>query len=50
MSHTRKALEAGATREEFYHAVLLGLTTIGFPKMMAAMGWINEVLEKEPPK
>ena len=47
MSQTRKALEAGATRGEIHHAVLLGLTTIGFPKMMAAMGWVNEVLEKE---
>lgn len=47
MSQTRKALAAGATREEIIHAVLIALTTIGFPNMMAAMGWVNEVLEKE---
>ena len=47
MSQTRKALETGATREEIMHALMLALTTIGFPNMMAAMGWINEVLEKE---
>ena len=47
MSQTRKALETGATHEEIMHALMLALTTIGFPSMIAAMGWINEVLEKE---
>ncbi len=47
MSQTRKALETGATHEEIMHALMLALTTIGFPNMIAAMGWINEVLEKE---
>ncbi len=46
MSHTRKALEAGATKEEIYHVVILALTTVGFPKMMAAMAWVQEVLNK----
>ena len=27
-------------------AVLLSLTTTGFPNMIAALGWVNEVLEK----
>ena len=49
MSHTRKALESGATQEEILHTALLALTTIGFPNMIAAMGWINEVLGKELP-
>ncbi len=44
MSHTRKALAAGATREEIIHAVLLGLTTTGFPNMIAALTWVEEVL------
>jgi 4-carboxymuconolactone decarboxylase len=48
MSQTRKALVTGATRDEIIHTVLIALTTIGFPNMMAAMGWVNEVLEKEP--
>ena len=47
MSQTRKAIESGATQEEILHAALLALTTIGFPNMMAAMGWIREVLNKE---
>ena len=46
MSHTRKALASGATAEEVKHAVLLALTTTGFPNMIAAMGWVNEVLQK----
>lgn len=44
MSHTRKALASGATREEIIHAVLLGLTTTGFPNMIAALSWVEEVL------
>lgn len=47
MSQARKAIETGASREEIMHALLLALTTIGFPNMIAAMGWINEVLDKE---
>ena len=46
MSHTRKAMASGAVPEEIFHAVLLSLTTIGFPNMMAAMSWVNEVLEE----
>jgi len=43
-SHTRRALEAGATDEEIRHAVLLALTSIGFPNMMAALTWVEDVL------
>lgn len=46
MSHTRKALSSGASVDEIHHAVLMALTTTGFPNMMAAMGWVNEVLEE----
>jgi 4-carboxymuconolactone decarboxylase len=45
MSSIRKALDAGATPEEIIHAVLLSLTTTGFPNMIAAMGWADEVLD-----
>ena len=47
MSHTRKALAAGATAEEIKHAVLLALTTTGFPNTMAAMAWIEEVFARD---
>ena len=47
MSHTRKALETGSTKEKIRHAILLALSTTGFPNMIAALTWANEVLEKE---
>ena len=49
MSHTRKALASGATHEEIIHAVLLSLTTTGFPNMIAAMGWVEAVLNENLP-
>ena len=45
-AHTRLALDAGATPEEIRHAALLATTTVGFPSMMRAMTWVNDVLEK----
>lgn len=44
-SHTRRALESGATREEIRHAVLLLTNTLGFPATMAGMSWVNDVLD-----
>ncbi|MCL5027970.1 MAG: carboxymuconolactone decarboxylase family protein [Bacteroidetes bacterium] len=44
-SHARKALKAGVTKEEMRHAVLLALPTIGLPSMMAALSWIDEIIE-----
>jgi alkylhydroperoxidase/carboxymuconolactone decarboxylase family protein YurZ len=49
-SHTRKALASGATREEIIQVVVLSLTTTGFPNMIAALGWVEEVLAKEVSK
>lgn len=46
-SHTRKALEAGCTEEEIKQVVLLLLPTMGMPSMMAAMTWVNDILEQE---
>jgi 4-carboxymuconolactone decarboxylase len=46
MSHTRKALENGATKEEIMHVILLALSTTGFPNMIAALAWVDEVLQK----
>lgn len=45
-SHAARALEAGATAREIRHVVLLGLTTLGFPSMMAALTWVEDVLKK----
>ena len=43
-SHVRRALEAGASAAEIRHTVVLALTTIGFPAMIAANEWVEEVL------
>lgn len=44
-SHIRKALDAGVTPDEMRHAVLLALPTIGLPATMAAMSWIDDIVE-----
>ncbi|MCI0556542.1 MAG: carboxymuconolactone decarboxylase family protein, partial [Anaerolineae bacterium] len=43
-SHTRRALDAGLTPDEIRHAVILSLTTIGFPSMMRNLTWVEDVL------
>src|SRR5438093_9238429 len=45
-AHVRRARDAGATAEEIRHAIRLGTTTVGFPSMMAALSWANDVLAK----
>lgn len=47
MSNARKALAEGATTNDIMHVVLLSMTTTGFPNMMAAMGWVREVLKMD---
>ena len=49
-SHARKALEAGCTPEELRHVALLAAPTIGFPTMMRAKSWIEDVLAKHEAK
>ena len=46
-SHTRRALEAGASEQEIYHALLLLVSTIGFPKVAAALAWVSEIIDKK---
>ncbi len=45
-SHTRRALALGISPKEIQHVVLLALTTIGFPKMIATLNWVHEVMEE----
>jgi len=49
-SHTRRALEVGASSEEISHTLLLLITTIGFPQAMAALSWSQEITEKKSKK
>ncbi|MBM4168102.1 MAG: carboxymuconolactone decarboxylase family protein [Ignavibacteria bacterium] len=47
-SHIRKALETGVKAEELKHVALLAIPTIGLPSAMAAMSWIDDILESTP--
>ncbi len=47
-AHVRKALKAGVSKEEIYHALLLLIPTIGFPGAMAALAWARDVIERKP--
>lgn len=46
-SHTRRAIQAGATELEIYHSLLLLISTIGFPKVAASLSWVREILDKK---
>ena len=46
-SHTRRALAAGCSPDEIRHVVLLATTTLGFPSMMAALTWVEDVLGRK---
>ena len=45
-SHTRRALDAGASPDEIYHTVIVLTSTIGFPNVAAALSWVEDVIEK----
>ena len=44
-SGVRKALDAGCDPEEIRHVAVLGVTTLGFPTMMRARVWVEDVLQ-----
>ncbi len=46
-SHARRAREAGIGPDELRHTVLLATTTLGFPSMMRAMTWLEDVLNEQ---
>lgn len=46
-SHTRRALQAGATKEEIYHTLMLLISTIGFPRVSAALNWAQDLINKK---
>jgi alkylhydroperoxidase/carboxymuconolactone decarboxylase family protein YurZ len=45
-SAVRNARAAGVSSEEIRHAILLTLTTIGFPRAMAALSWADDILRR----
>jgi 4-carboxymuconolactone decarboxylase len=44
-SHTARAIDAGVSPDEIYHAIILLASTIGFPNVMAAISWVDDVIE-----
>ena len=46
-SHCRKALEAGCGADDLRHVAILSAPTTGFPSMMRARGWVEDVLMKQ---
>jgi alkylhydroperoxidase/carboxymuconolactone decarboxylase family protein YurZ len=43
-SHCRKAIEAGCTAEDLRHVAVVSAPTIGFPTMMRARSWVEDVV------
>ncbi|MBZ9781579.1 carboxymuconolactone decarboxylase family protein [Pseudomonas sp. REP124] len=43
-SHARRALEAGGTPEQVRHALIALTSTIGFPTVVAAVSWADDVI------
>lgn len=48
-SHVRRALEAGATPAQIHHALLSITSTVGFPTVVAALSWADDVLDAAQP-
>jgi alkylhydroperoxidase/carboxymuconolactone decarboxylase family protein YurZ len=43
-SHVRRAIEAGASPAEVRQAIMLIAATVGFPNVVAALSWAEDVL------
>jgi 4-carboxymuconolactone decarboxylase len=46
-SHVRRAVEAGATKEQVEQAILLGMNTVGFPRTVAAWSFAQKQFEHD---
>nr|MBF0222174.1 carboxymuconolactone decarboxylase family protein [Desulfobulbaceae bacterium] len=44
-SHSKRALDAGASKEEIYHALILLSSSVGFSNAAAAVSWARDILE-----
>ncbi|MBX9880166.1 MAG: carboxymuconolactone decarboxylase family protein [Candidatus Obscuribacterales bacterium] len=44
-AHCRRALDEGLTAAEIRQAMILGVTTLGFPSMMANLSRANDILD-----
>jgi AhpD family alkylhydroperoxidase len=46
-SHARRALKAGASKDEIYHTIALLMNTVGFPTIAAAFSWVNDIMARK---
>lgn len=46
-SHVRRAMQHGVTQAEIEHAIMLGMTTCGFPATTRAWSWANIQFDRE---
>ena len=46
-SAIRQAKDAVISSDEIRHAIILTLTTVGFPQAMAAMSWTDDILKQK---
>lgn len=46
-SHVRRGLGEGLTVEELRQVALLGIPTLGFPSAVAALTWMDDILDDE---
>ena len=46
-SHVRRATQHGASEQEIEQAIMQGMTTIGFPRTVAAWSWAHVQFERD---
>lgn len=46
-SHARRAMEAGASKDEIYQTIALLINTIGFPTASAAFSWVKDLIREK---
>jgi alkylhydroperoxidase/carboxymuconolactone decarboxylase family protein YurZ len=45
-SHVRRAMDDGLRADELRHVARLAITTLGFPAAVAALTWMDDILDK----
>ncbi|MFO7834761.1 MAG: carboxymuconolactone decarboxylase family protein [Halohasta sp.] len=45
-SHVRRALDEGVDPETLRHVAVLSIPTLGFPKAMATLTWIDDLVDE----
>lgn len=46
-SHVRRGLDEGLEPDALRHVAMLAIGTLGFPRSMAALTWVDDILEED---